>query len=97
MGLKEKYVLLVDDKWVTAELTKEDVERIKEDIKGEYSEQYLITLENGESIDVGIIDEIREAEVYYRNKVNEAMSLYNDILYDAERGKITWEEEFEQM
>lgn len=95
--MKKGYVLLVDDEWEFAELTKKDVERIKADINGEFAEQYLIKLSNGETVDVGIIDDIKEAEEYYKNKMYEAMQILNDTIYDAERNRIEWNEAFNQM
>jgi hypothetical protein len=73
--MKKGYVLLVDDEWEFAELTNKDVERIKADLNGEFAEQYLIKLSNGETVDVGIIDDIKEAEEYYKNKMYEAMQI----------------------
>jgi len=33
----------------------------------------------------------------YKQKVYEVHSVMNDIVYDAERGKCTWEEALDQM
>ena len=56
----KKYLLLIDDECYTATLSEEDVIKIKEDIEGiSFSSEYNIKLDNGDIIDVGIIDSIK--------------------------------------
>lgn len=56
----KKYLLLIDDEWYTATLSEEDVIKIKEDIEGiSFSSEYNIKLDNGDIIDIGIIDSVK--------------------------------------
>ena len=56
----KKYLLLVDDEWYTATLSEEDVIKIKKDIEGiSFGSEYNIKLDNGDIVDIGIIDSIK--------------------------------------
>ena len=49
-----------EEQVVYAHLTENDLEMIMADMRGELNCEYLITLDNGEIIDTGIIDDITE-------------------------------------
>lgn len=51
-----------DEQIVYAHLTDNDVEMINLDMCGELNCEYLISLDNGETIDVGIIDYMEEEQ-----------------------------------
>ena len=55
----KKYLLLIDEEWFTATLSEEDVAKIKDDIKGISFNEYNIKLDNGDTIETGIIDSIK--------------------------------------
>jgi len=57
--MRKQYNLLVDDSWEIAQLTKKDYNTIIQSIKGMYSKQYLIKLNNNDVVDVGIIDDVK--------------------------------------
>lgn len=52
-------MLLVDDIWQEAFLSDKDIQRIQDDLNGLWGSQYLVTLANGEVVDVGIVDNIK--------------------------------------
>ncbi len=55
------YELLIDDEWVKAELTDQQVKDITNEINGEcvINRQYDIHLTTGEIIDLGIVDDLK--------------------------------------
>ena len=53
-----KYEVIYDDTIGYGFFTPEEVERINEDLAGELNCQCVVTLENGEQIETGIIDSI---------------------------------------
>ena len=56
----KKYLLLIDEEWFDATLSDEEVTQIKEDIEGISAEECTIRLDNGEIVETGIIDKIKE-------------------------------------
>lgn len=62
--LVNKYSLIIckgdiEEERVFAYLSKKDIDIIRKSLTGEYNAQYLIELEDGRKIDVGIIDECK--------------------------------------
>jgi hypothetical protein len=62
--MSKRYMLLVDNKWEPAVLSDEEVEKIREDIRGKVT-RLLLKLENERIIDAGAVDGIEDSE-YYR-------------------------------
>lgn len=62
--MSRTYKLLVDDEWVNAELTESQVHDIRNELEGScvINRQYDIKLSNGENIDLGIIDGIKNLQ-----------------------------------
>lgn len=55
---RKRCLLSIDNHWENATLSEEDIQAIKSDIDGVLQKEYLITLDSGEFIEVGIIDDI---------------------------------------
>lgn len=74
--MKKIYKLLVNDEWVEAELTAQQVNDITDELNGKcvVNKQYDIILKTGEIVDLGIIDNIKivqnNKEVEEINKKN---------------------------
>lgn len=56
----KKYLLLIDEEWFEATLSNEEVVQIKEDIEGMSTKECTVKLDNGDIIETGIIDEIKD-------------------------------------
>lgn len=56
----KKYLIQITEEYFTATLSDEDFNVVKENINGEHFSEYNIKLDNGEIIDCGIIDDIKE-------------------------------------
>lgn len=58
----KRCLLLIDEHWESATLSDKDIQTVKDDIQGLIQNEHLITLDNGESIDTGIVDDIKILE-----------------------------------
>ena len=56
----KKYLVLIDYEWFSAKLSDIDISMIRESINGVNDEYYNIILDNGDIIEIGIIDQIKE-------------------------------------
>lgn len=63
--MSKRYMLLVDNKWEPAVLSDEEVEKIREDIRGKVT-RLLLKLENERIIDAGAVDGIEDSEYYHK-------------------------------
>ena len=57
-NLLKDYKVLIDDKWYKTRLSKEEFELIQKDLRGEIGFAKDIILENGDIVEIGIIDDI---------------------------------------
>ena len=94
--MSKRYMLLVYNKWEPAVLSDEEVEKIREDIRGKVT-RLLLKLENERIIDAGAVDGIEDSEYYHEREVRLLMLNLNNLFERAERKDLTWEGTYNQI
>lgn len=62
--MKKVYEVLIEDKWYDIALTDDELELLKQDLRGELKYQNEIQLINGYIVETGTVDKISEARHY---------------------------------